>query len=79
MEPGARGRGPTVDNRHVRDPLIVSRLDGLVISSNNEFLAHIEDDEEIVVRSIADGSVVRRATVQNEGHTTLRAISPTAS
>ena len=59
----------------VRGPQIVSGLDGLGVSSNDEFIAYVEDDKEIVVRSIADGTVTQRATVQTEGHTWLRAIS----
>jgi len=59
----------------VRGPQIVSGLDGLAVSSNDEFIAYVEDGQEIVVRSITDGSVTQRAAVQTEGHTWLRAIS----
>ena len=60
----------------ISGPQIVSGLDGLAVSSNNQFLAYVEDGKEIVVHSVADGSVVQRAAVQSSGHTTLRAISP---
>ncbi len=60
----------------VRGPQIVSGLDGMALSSNKEFLAYVEDGKEIVVRFIADGSIIRRATVPTEGHTTLRSVSP---
>ena len=46
------------------------------MSSNDEFIAYVEDGKEIVVRSILDGSVAQRTVVPTEGHTTLRAISP---
>ena len=55
---------------------IVSGLDGLAVSGNHQFVAYVEDGKEIVVCSLADGSIVQRAAVQSGGHTTLRAISP---
>lgn len=60
----------------VRGPQIVSGLDGLAVSSNDAFIAYVEDGKAIVVRSILDGSVAQRAVVPTEGHTTLRSISP---
>ena len=59
----------------IRGPQIISGLDGLAVSSNDAFVAYVEDGREIVIRSIADGSVTQRATVQTDGHTWLRAIS----
>lgn len=59
----------------VRGPQIVSGLDGLAVSSSYEFLAYVENGREIVVRSVADGSVVHRAVVQSSGHTTLMSLS----
>ena len=55
---------------------IVSGLDGMAVSGNHQFLAYVEDGMEIVVRSIADGSIVQRAAVQSNGHTSLKSISP---
>jgi hypothetical protein len=59
----------------VSGPQAVTGLDGSALSGNNEFVSYVEDGSEIVVRSIADGSVIQRAAVPAEGHTSLRAIS----
>lgn len=56
-------------------PPIASRLDGVALSSDDQLLAYVRAGEELVARSVRDGSIVHRAAVQTNGHTTLRAIS----
>ena len=52
---------------------VVSGLDGLAVSER--FVAYVDAGEEIVVRSLADGTVFKRMAIENQGHTTLRSLS----
>ncbi len=52
---------------------VVSGLAGFVVTE--QFVAYVDAGEEVVVRSLSDGTTVRRVTVSAQGHTTLRSLS----
>lgn len=66
----------------VRGRPVIFGLDGLVVSKNGKFLAYAgsflaegDSEKEVVVRSIRDGTVVKRLAIDCKGHTTLWSLS----
>jgi hypothetical protein len=52
---------------------VVSGLDGQAVSER--FVAYVDAGKKIVVRSMADGTTLKRMPFESQGHTSLRALS----
>ena len=61
----------------VRGPVPISNepISGLILSGNQKLLAYVFPEEDLVVRSVGDGKILRRVAFTLTGSTTFRALS----